>query len=194
MPRLARFAVALRQWVWKPSVKDEVDSELAFHVEMRTRELVSRGMDPVKAREVAIGRFGNIGEVHTQLEQIGRRRDRRERRMEWLDERRQDVVFALRQLRHNPTFALVAILTLGIGIGAASNPNTCIRGTRYRIITIVASSQIAIWVSPTAPTPSTFPASNVVGRTLDTTTSATRVCFSSITPRRTFCPYMRMVM
>ncbi|MBC7895729.1 MAG: ABC transporter permease [Cytophagaceae bacterium] len=121
MPRLARFAISLRQWVWKPTVKDEVDSELAFHIEMRTRELVSRGMDPALARAVAIGRFGDIGKVHTQLEQIGRRRDRRERRMEWFDERRQDVVFALRQLRHNPTFALVAIITLGIGIGATTS-------------------------------------------------------------------------
>jgi hypothetical protein len=54
--------------------------------------------------------------------------------------------------------------------------------------------QSTICVSPTAPTPSTFPASSASGFTLDTTTSATRVCFSSITPRSTFCPYRNIIM
>jgi hypothetical protein len=39
-----------------------------------------------------------------------------------------------------------------------------------------------------------LPANSVAGRTLDTTTSATRVCFSSSTPRMTFWPYSTMAM
>jgi putative ABC transport system permease protein len=121
MPRLARFARALRLWVWKPSVSEEVDSELDFHIEMRTRELVARGMDPVRARDYAIRRFGDLDRMHVTLEQIGRRRDRREMRMEWFSERRQDVIYAWRQLRRNPGFALLTILTTGIGIGATTS-------------------------------------------------------------------------
>ncbi len=34
---------------WRPRVADEVDEELAFHMELRTQELVARGMDPAAA-------------------------------------------------------------------------------------------------------------------------------------------------
>ena len=73
-------------------------------------------------------------------------------------------------------------------------PASFISGTRYRSMKKLVTIQMAIWVSPTPPTPSTLPARSVEGRTLDITTSATRDCFSSITPRRTFCPYIMMVM
>ena len=36
---------SLRSWFWRVPLDEEVDEEIAFHVEMRTRELVERGMD-----------------------------------------------------------------------------------------------------------------------------------------------------
>ena len=61
-------------------------------------------------------------------------------------------------------------------------------------ISIVPTIHTRICTSPTAPTPSTLPASSVSERTLESTTSATRVVFSSSTPRSTFCPYSTMEM
>ena len=40
----------LRSIVWRKSVEDEVDSELSFHLEMRTRELMARGLSRDQAR------------------------------------------------------------------------------------------------------------------------------------------------
>ena len=37
---------SLRSWLWRVDVTQEVDEELDFHLEMRTRELVDRGVDP----------------------------------------------------------------------------------------------------------------------------------------------------
>src|SRR5438105_14898142 len=109
-----------RDGSWKPAVTDEVDRELAFHIEMRTRELIARGMSPDEARALATNRFGDLGAVQSTLRQIGRRRDSRIGRAEWLGELRQDATYALRQLRRSPAFALVTILTLGVGIGATA--------------------------------------------------------------------------
>jgi hypothetical protein len=39
--------------LWKLPAEREVDEELAFHLEMRTREHVERGLDPAAARAEA---------------------------------------------------------------------------------------------------------------------------------------------
>ena len=36
---------SLRSWLWRVPIDQEVDEELALHVEMRTRELIARGVD-----------------------------------------------------------------------------------------------------------------------------------------------------
>ena len=44
---------SLRSWLWRVPLNEEVDEELALHVELRARELVERGMDPAAARKAA---------------------------------------------------------------------------------------------------------------------------------------------
>ena len=56
---------SLRSWLWRIPIDQEIDEELALHVEMRTRELVERGMDPKTARELAISRLGDIASLKT---------------------------------------------------------------------------------------------------------------------------------
>jgi predicted permease len=121
MKRTGRLVRSLRSLIWKPSVTEEVDSELDFHLEMRTRELIAKGVDPERARADAVARFGDLDRVHHTLERIGRRRDRREARTEWFTEMRHDAMYGLRQLRRSPAFATITILTLGIGIGATTS-------------------------------------------------------------------------
>ena len=60
---------------WRPPIVDEGDEELAFHLEMRTRELIADGMDPPAARREAARRFGDLGRMRTTLRALGRDRN-----------------------------------------------------------------------------------------------------------------------
>jgi hypothetical protein len=43
---------SLRSWLWRVDITQEVDEEIAFHIENRTRKLVEKGLDPRIAREI----------------------------------------------------------------------------------------------------------------------------------------------
>ena len=82
---------SLRSWLWRVPIDEEVEEELAFHLEMRRRE--GKPVDPA-----------DVERVRQACVEIGRRRDREMRLTTWLEERRTDIRFALRQLRRAPGF------------------------------------------------------------------------------------------
>ncbi|MEO8200636.1 MAG: ABC transporter permease [Gemmatimonadota bacterium] len=115
---------ALSDPIWRryrrffgPKVQEDVAEELKSHLEMREEDYVKTGMDPASAREKALRRFGNFRKASAECVEIGQRHTRGTRRRETLDAFRHDVMYALRQLRRGPGFALVVILVLALGIG-----------------------------------------------------------------------------
>jgi putative ABC transport system permease protein len=101
-----RFHSFFRQ----PQLDQELDAEMASHLELAIEENLQRGMSPEEARRQALIGFGGTEQA--------KEHHRETRSLPALEVLSQDLRYTLRTLRRDRAFALIAILILALGIGA----------------------------------------------------------------------------
>ncbi len=127
---------------WRSRAADDVEDELAFHLDMRTQVLEEQGLDPVAARVQALQRFGDLAEVSTQCITISQQRERRMHRGENWNLCKQDVRYALRRLAATPMFTIAVLLMLALGIGATTTAFSVLDAVMLRPLPFNESSQL----------------------------------------------------
>jgi putative ABC transport system permease protein len=101
---------------------EALDEEIALHIDLRVEQLIARGMSPEDARKVALQKFGGSVDgfltARRTLHQSAERREDRMQLKQQLETFGKDVGYAWRAMWRAPGFAITAILTLALGIGA----------------------------------------------------------------------------
>ena len=102
------------------ALDSDVDAELRFHLEGRVEELVAVGMSREDALAEARRRFGDM-EVHRRATRaIDEEMFRMQRRTAISDSFARELRYAFRTLARSTTFTIMALVTLALGIGAAT--------------------------------------------------------------------------
>src|SRR5437660_231197 len=88
----------------------EFDEELQHHQRMLGERFIGQGMSPADAWHAARRQFGNTVKLRETRKEMAT--------FVWFETMMQDLRYGMRMLVKNKAFAAVAVLTLGLGIGA----------------------------------------------------------------------------
>jgi putative ABC transport system permease protein len=115
---------------------DELAREIEAYIAIETEQNIARGMPPDEARSAAQKKFGSTRRVREEVYDMNT--------IGFIEKFCNDLRFGARLLGKNPGFALVAILSLAIGIGANTAIFEMVNAIRYRTIPVKDPSQLAI--------------------------------------------------
>ncbi|MBX3738457.1 MAG: ABC transporter permease [Candidatus Didemnitutus sp.] len=114
------FRRRLRTLFRRRNAEAEMAEEMRFHLEQRAADYVADGLSPTDAHLAAQRKFGNTAALQEHARDT----------FGWgaLERFGKDVVHAARQLVRAPGFSLLAIVTLGLGIGANTSMFSLVNG------------------------------------------------------------------
>jgi putative ABC transport system permease protein len=133
---IVTLRLRLRSLFRREQVEQDLSEELHYHLEKKTQEYLAAGLSLDEARPKALREFGGV--------ELSKENCRDTRRVSYIQDLLDDLGFGLRMLRNSPAFAIVAILTLALGIGANTAIFSVIHGVLLRPLPFPKQDQLMI--------------------------------------------------
>jgi predicted permease len=138
----ARLRSLFRGLVGRAQIERDLSDELEFHLKARVDHWVRQGLTPAEAARRARLEFGSVERY--------REAARHARGLRWFDELRGDLRYGLRSLAAAKGFTFVAVVMLGLAIGANTAVFSVLETVLFRVLPVRAPHELRelAWVEP----------------------------------------------